>query len=289
MTRPLPARRCKRYKRRMAQRRFQDKVVVVTGASAGIGEALAVEAHARGAHVVLLARREDRVRDLARRLSTQGSRALGLRCDVCSDDDLARAYQLAAEEFGRVDAVVANAGFGVRGRLEELTVDDYRRQFETNVFGVIRTIQAALPWLKQTQGRIGVVGSTNGYVSLGGWSAYCMSKHAVRSLCASIKHELRPYGISVTHFAPGFVESEFRRVDNHGQIAASAVDPVPRWLAMPARKAAQQMLNALAAREEDVAITWHSRVAIGVERLAPAVVSGALRVGDSVVARFSKT
>jgi len=216
--------------------KWKDKVVFVTGASAGIGEAIAREAAAQGAKVVLAARRMERVVAIAAELGERS--ALGVACDVTRDGDLEAAVER-AHAFGPVDAMIANAGFGVEGKLANLRLDDYRRQFETNVFGVIRSVQAALPDLRQTGGAIGVVGSTNGYLSVPGWSAYCMSKHAVRSFCDCIRHELAPDGVSVTHLAPGFIESDFRRVDNQSALHERAKDPVPSWLQMSARRCLQ--------------------------------------------------
>jgi NADP-dependent 3-hydroxy acid dehydrogenase YdfG len=166
--------------------KLKDKVVFITGASSGIGEALAREASAQGAHVVLSARREDRVRAIADELVQAGGQTLAVRVDVTQDGSLEAAMKEVATRFGRLDMVIANAGFGVEGKITELSLEDYRRQLETNVFGVVRTIYAALPLLKESQGTIGVMGSANGYLNVPGWSAYCMSKHAVRSLCTSL-------------------------------------------------------------------------------------------------------
>jgi NAD(P)-dependent dehydrogenase (short-subunit alcohol dehydrogenase family) len=262
-----------------------DKVVLVTGASAGIGEALAREAVRHGARVVLLARRRERVDALAAEL---GAPALGVAGDVTRDGDVARAIELARERFGGVDLLFANAGFGVAGTVRELTLDDYRRQFDTNVFGVVRSLQEALPELERRRGAVGVVGSVNGYVSIPGWSAYCMSKHAVRSLCAAARLELRASGVSVTHLAPGFVESDFRRVDNLNAPHEHVRDPVPSWLRMAAGPAAREMLAAVLARRAEAVITVHGKVAIGFARHTPALVSVALGLGDRVARGLSK-
>jgi len=264
---------------------WQDKVVFVTGASAGIGEAVAREAVAQGARVVLAARRKERVEALARELGD--ARAVGVACDVTRDGELEAAVER-AHVFGPLDAMIANAGFGVGGRFEKLTLDDYRRQFETNVFGVIRSVQAALPDLRTTRGAVGIVGSANGYVSIPGWSAYCMSKHAVRSFAECIRYELSREGISVTHLAPGFVESEFRRVDNQSALREELEDPIPRWLRMPAAKAAKKILAAVAARVPEAVITGHAKIAVSASRHAPRLVAAALGVGRNVVSDLSK-
>jgi short-subunit dehydrogenase len=265
--------------------KWTNRVVLVTGASAGIGEAVAREAARQGAKVVLAARRRDRIEAIAAELGTDT--ALAVECDVTRDGDLEAAVER-AHAFGPVDALIANAGFGVGGRFEKLSLDDYRRQFETNVFGVIRSIHAALPDLRQTRGAIGIVGSTNGYLSLPGWSAYCMSKHAVRSLAECLRLELARYGVSVTHLAPGFIESEFRRIDHHGALDDLAGDPVPRWLVMPAKAAAKKILAAVAARSPERVITGHAKVAVGATRYAPRLVSRAVGLSGRLVKDFSK-
>jgi short-subunit dehydrogenase len=264
---------------------WMNKVVCVTGASAGIGEAVAREAARQGAKVVLVARRRDRIESIAAELGANA--ALAVVADVTRDGDLETAVER-AHVFGPIDALIANAGFGVAGKFEKLSLDDYRRQFETNVFGVIRSIHAALPDLRQTRGALGIVGSTNGYLSLPGWSAYCMSKHAVRSLAECLRLELARDGVSVTHLAPGFIESEFRRVDNHGSLDDSAGDPVPRWLVMPAKVAAKKILAAVAARSPECIITGHAKFAVGATRFAPRLVSKAVGLSGHLVKDLSK-
>ena len=266
-------------------RTWKDKVVFVTGASAGIGEAVAREAAARGAKVVLAARRKERVEAIAAELGAAS--ALGVACDVTREGDLEAAIER-AHVFGPLDAMIANAGFGVGGKVARLTIDDYRRQFETNVFGVIRSVHAALPDLRQTHGMIGIVGSTNGYLSLPGWSAYCMSKHAVRSLADCLRHELARDGVSVTHLTPGFIESEFRRVNNRSEVTDGATDPIPHWLMMPAPAAAKKILAAMLARSPERVITGHAKFAVSATRHAPTLVSMAVGLSRRWVKELSK-
>jgi short-subunit dehydrogenase len=238
--------------------------------------------------VVLAARRAERIDDIAAELASEGRSALAVRCDVNSEADLERAVSLSVERFGGLDVLIANAGFGVQGLLTELSVDDYRRQFETNVFGVIRSIKAALPELERRQGAIGVVGSANGYLSIPGWSAYCMSKHAVRSLCSCLRHEVSGRGVSVTHLAPGFVESEFRKVGNDGTLQDGAREFVPGFLIMPSATAAREILKAVMQRREEAVITRHARLVVGLERHTPRLVSAALGVSGRLVKALSK-
>ena len=268
-------------------RSIDGKVVVITGASAGIGKALAQEASNRGAHVVLLARRGELVKKIASELSAHRRQCLGLSADVTNEKELEAAFSEVNACFGQIDYLFANAGFGVEGIFDKLRTEDYRRQFETNVFGVMNSIRAALPALKESSGAIGVVGSANGYINAPGWSAYCMSKHAIRSFCSCVRPELAEFGVSLTHLAPGFISTDFRRTNNANQFSAESKDPVPEWLQMPADKAAQKMLSAVRQNRDEEVIAAHAKLAVQAERHLPKLVSLITR-SDKLVKSLSK-
>ena len=210
-------------------------------------------------------------------LTAGGARAISVRCDVTVDGDPERAVAAARERFGALDVVVANAGFGVVGPVALLTLDHYRRQFETNVFGVLRTIYAALPDVRRRRGRIAIIGSVNGHIATPGSSPYAMSKFAVRALAEALGHELAKTGASVTLVSPGFVASEIRRVDNDGVLRAETPDPVPKLLIMSADRAARQIVRAIARRRREVVVTGHGKVAVFLHRHAPWLTSAAIR------------
>jgi len=261
--------------------RFRDHVALITGASSGIGAALAKEFARQGADVVLVARREDRIRSLAEEIEKMGKRAVPLTCDVRSADEISQAVTQARAKLGKIDIVVANAGFGVVGNVETLKTQDFRRQFETNVFGVLNTFYAVSEDLRKTKGRFAIIGSVNGYVSLAGNAPYAMSKFAVRALADSLHQELAPSGLSVTHICPGFVESEIRQVDNQGIRHERAKDRVPQWLRFPADQAAKQIVHAIFKRKREKIITFHGKVAVFLQRHLPclfASLRGHLRV-----------
>ncbi|MBV8405366.1 MAG: SDR family NAD(P)-dependent oxidoreductase, partial [Gammaproteobacteria bacterium] len=160
---------------------FDGKVVLVTGASSGIGEELCRQLGRQGALLTLAARRTERMAELARAIAAAGGPTpLVLECDVTRDGDVERAVAATVQERGRLDIVFANAGFGVAGLFTRLSVADYRRQFETNLFGVLRTLYAALPEVTRTRGQLVITGSVAGRVATPGNSAYAMSKFAVR-------------------------------------------------------------------------------------------------------------
>ena len=260
--------------------RFAGKTVLVTGASAGIGRALALEFAREGADVAVAARRMDLLEKVVREIEGLGRRALAVRCDVTREDEVRAAVAAAAGRFGALDVAVANAGFGVVGPVEQLTSDDFRRQFETNVFGVIHTVKAAMAELEKSRGRLALVGSVSGHVTVPATAAYSMSKYAVRSLAEALFHELRPKGVSVTLISPGFIESEFRQVDNRGVLHPGAGDPCPPWLVMPVETAARKIVRAIADRRREIILTGHGKLAVFCQRHFPWAMSLFFRWSD---------
>jgi short-subunit dehydrogenase len=255
------------------------KTVLVTGASSGIGAAVARELAARGANLVLLARRRERLDALAATLGAR-VRVVVAEADVTRDGSIEEAVAAAEQSFGGLDVAIANAGFAVTGRLERLALDDYRRQMETNVFGVLRTIYAALPALKRARGQLAIMGSVAGHVPTPGTSPYNMSKFAVRALAEALHDELRAEGVGVTLLSPGFVVSDIGRVDNQGVSHARDSARVPAWLRMPTDEAARQIVDAIEARRREVIITAHGRVGVFLYRHAPWLVRAAMRLAS---------
>ena len=249
---------------------FQGKAVLITGASSGIGAELAWQLGQAGAQLTLTARRTDLLDALARRIAAAGAPPpLAVQCDVTRDGDVERAVAESTARWGKLDAVIANAGFGIVGALRDLTLADYRRQFETNVFGVLRTIYAALPEIEKTGGNVVILGSVAGWTSSPNASPYAMSKFALRALADAITPELARHRVTVTLISPGFVASDIRRVDNQGTLQAGAPDPVPRWLTMPTEKAARQILRAVARGRAEAIVTAHGRMFVAIERFTP--------------------
>ena len=252
---------------------FRGKSVLITGASAGIGEELAVQLAHAGAKLTLAARRTDRLENLAQRIAGQGTdgtpRPTVVECDVTRDGDLERAVAESLRAFGKLDIAFANAGFGVVAPLKKLKLEDYRRQFETNVFGVLRTIYAALPELEKTKGTLVIIGSVSGWVATPGASPYSMSKFALRALADAITAELRPAGVKVTLISPGFVASEIRQIDNQGILHEHAKDPIPARMVVPTPKAVREILRAVAKGKREQIVTGHGKVIVAIQRYAP--------------------
>jgi len=243
--------------------------VLITGASSGIGAGLAREFARRGMRVALVARRVTQLEALAAELRAAGKPASAHGGDVTIDGDIARVLDELAAQGLAPHIVVANAGFGVVGSAMNLGVADYRRQFETNVFGVLRTLHETLPALRNTKGRFVIMGSVAGHLSGSGSSPYTMSKFAVRALAEALHGDLRSAGVSCTLISPGFVDSDIRRVDNQGGFHANAKDPIPAWLRMKTDDAARIMARGILRGKKEVIVTTHAKIIVFFARHLP--------------------
>ncbi len=251
-------------------------VVWITGASSGIGRALALAYAARGADVAVSARRAERLAEVAGEIGARGGRALALPCDVTDEAAVAGAVDSLVARFGRLDVAVANAGYAVRGRVERLTAAEWRRQLDVNVVGVAMTARHAIPHLRATRGRLALVASVAGMIPAPGAGAYSASKAAVRAMGQALAVELHGSGVSCTTLFPGFVESEIGQVDNEGVFRPDDRDRLPGRLTWPTDRAARVMLTAIARREREFVFTGHGRFAGFLGRHMPGVLHFAI-------------
>jgi short-subunit dehydrogenase len=263
---------------KMSRGYFSGKSVLITGASSGIGEELARQLARDGATLTLMARRRTVLQTLADDIASSGAPApLVVDGDVTRDGDMERAVAETVQRWSKLDVVIANAGFGVVGTFRDLSIEDYRRQFETNVFGVLRTVYAALPEIEKTRGNVVIIGSVAGWVSTPGTSPYAMSKFALRALADAITPELRAVDVKLTLISPGFVVSNIRRVDNQGAFQADAPDVIPAWLVVDTAKAVRQILKAVSKGKREAIITGHGKILVALQRFAPWAIRAATR------------
>lgn len=185
------------------------KIVVITGASSGLGEAAARHLSTEGAIVVLGARRGDKLEVLANELSRNGGKALAVVTDVTKRDQVKKLVDAAIDRFGRIDVLINNAGIMPRAPLERLTVDDWDRTIDVNIKGVLYGIAAALPYMKQQKsGHFINVSSVAGHKVSPSGVVYAATKHAVRALSEGLRQEVKPYNIRTTVISPGAVATE---------------------------------------------------------------------------------
>jgi NADP-dependent 3-hydroxy acid dehydrogenase YdfG len=188
---------------------IRDKIVVVTGASSGLGEATARLLSAHGATVVLGARRGDRLELLAKELEGHGGKALAVTTDVTRREQVKALVDSAMHTYGRIDVMINNAGLMPQAPLERLKIDEWDRMIDVNVKGVLYGIAAALPHMqRQKAGHFINVSSVAGHRVGPGFAVYAATKYAVRALSEGLRQEVKPYNIRTTVISPGAVATE---------------------------------------------------------------------------------
>jgi NADP-dependent 3-hydroxy acid dehydrogenase YdfG len=191
----------------MKMQSLAGKIAVITGASSGFGEAAARMLASEGVHVVLVARRQDRIEMLAAELA---GKATVVVADVTDAHQVASLFTTVKEKFGGLDLLFNNAGLGVFGPFSDSNPDDWRRMIETNIVGVLNCTHAAVPLLKNRPGAmICSVSSTGGRYGVEGWSVYCATKFAVVGFHETLRKELGADGIRVSVIEPGAAWTEF--------------------------------------------------------------------------------
>jgi len=213
----------------------------------------------------------DLLETLVAEIETAGHKSAAFPCDVLSPQSLEDCVKAILSQFGKLDVAVANAGYGVVGKIEDLTETDWNRQLAVNVTGLALTCKVALPHLRKTKGRLCLVGSVAAFVPNPGTGAYGASKAAVYSIGETLQVELKGSGVSCTTIHPGFVESDITRIDNQGVYHPERNDPRPANLMWPTDKAARIMVKAIARRKRVYVFTVHGRVAVFLGKFLPGV------------------
>jgi NAD(P)-dependent dehydrogenase (short-subunit alcohol dehydrogenase family) len=189
--------------------RLQDRIVLVTGASSGIGEATALAFAQAGAKLVLAARRADRLDELARRIADARGEALAVPADVTDEAAVLRLFEAALERFGRIDVLINNAGIAEHCPTEEVTLEGWRRVIDTNLTSAFLCSREAMKLMKrQGRGRIINIGSLSSHVPRPDTAAYTASKFAILGLTRSLAVDGRDHGVAVSIFHPGMVVTE---------------------------------------------------------------------------------
>jgi NAD(P)-dependent dehydrogenase (short-subunit alcohol dehydrogenase family) len=193
-----------------------EQVILITGCSSGIGRATALEAARRGHRVFASARNRNDLAELE-----HGENLAALPLDVTDADSIRAAVEAVRARAGRVDALVNNAGYGQYGAIEEVTSEEWRAQFDVNLFGVIDMTRAVLPLMRQAgRGTLVMVSSVAGKISIPFSAPYCASKHAMEAVADALRVEVSPFGVRVVLIEPGPIETRF------GDRARSGVAPL---------------------------------------------------------------
>lgn len=238
---------------------LRGRVAVVTGASSGIGWALALALAREGARVGLIARRRELLDRLADQVRSTGAAAAAEAADVCDRGQVDGAIAEIRERLGPIDLMIANAGVGVPTLLDPVNVADVEKTIRVNLFGVVYAVASVLPeMLARGAGHLVAVSSLAGYKGLPGESAYCASKAAVNTYMEGLRIQLAPRGISVTTICPGFVRTPMTDVNQFHM----------PWL-MDADTAARKMLGAIKRRRKVSNFPWQTTLLMKVTHWLP--------------------
>jgi NADP-dependent 3-hydroxy acid dehydrogenase YdfG len=226
------------------------KVVVITGASSGLGEATARRLSAEGACVALGARRVDRLQSLAGELTRGGGKALAVATDVTHVDEVKALVAAAVQAYGRIDVMINNAGLMPQSMLERLKIDEWDRMVDVNIKGVLYGIAAALPHMKaQKSGHVINVSSVAGHKVRPGGTVYSATKHAVRVISEGLRQEVKPYNIRTTVISPGAVDTELPDLITDPDVAV-AMRKFYDEVAIPAESFARAVVFAMSQPED---------------------------------------
>ncbi|MEI7492275.1 MAG: SDR family oxidoreductase [Bacteroidota bacterium] len=249
-----------------------NKVSIITGASSGIGRALAIEAHNRGAKVVLAARRTGLLEEFTSSWNT--SDFLTVQADVTHEDDCRRLIEAAVQKFGRIDVLINNAGISMRALFEDLDVDVIRRIMDTNFWGTVYCSKFALPYLLKTKGSLAGVSSVAGYKGLPGRTGYSASKFAMHGLLEVIRIENMKKGLHVLIACPGFTASNIRNVALSKDGSSQGETPLDESKLMPAETVASHICDAIEKRRDRIVLTTMGKLTVLLNKFFPKFMDG---------------
>ena len=256
--------------------KLQNKVAVITGASMGIGEAIAKLFLQEGAKLVLCARDQARVEAAAQRIGSGDGNVLCITCDVSRRDQVEALMQTALQKFGRIDILVNNAGFGLNDSIEKIDTRELRRMFDTNFFGALDCMQAAIPIMRQQGGGdIVNISSVSGHIATPYMGGYAATKHAMQAIGMAARMELKRHNINVVTVCPGYIKTDFAQ----NMIKGSQ----PQRMGGSARRGAtadlvaRDTLKALLKRKRQAVTPWFYWIAIKLYENAPQFVENRIR------------
>jgi short-subunit dehydrogenase len=257
---------------------MQDKVVIITGASSGIGKALAFECARRGANLVLASRRTGQLEFIreqilqqaeSNRLRSSAVSLLNVTTDVTNEDDCHRLIDCAIEYFGRIDVLINNAGISMRAIFDEVNLEVIRKVMSTNFWGTVYCSKYALPYLLQTKGSLVGISSVAGYKGLPGRSGYSASKFAMQGFLEVVRIENRKKGLHVLIACPGFTTSHIRNLALSKDGTIQGETPLDESRLMPAEDVAKRICKAIKQRKRNLILTTPGKMTVFLNKFFP--------------------
>ncbi len=250
---------------------MKDKVVIITGASSGIGKALACEFASQGCRLSLAARRLDLLEQLRQDLAP--AEVLIQQTDVSSEDDCKRLIRSTVEQFGRIDILVNNAGISMRANFDDVELEVLHKLMDVNFWGTVYCSKYALPWLLQTKGSLVGIISIAGYIGLPGRTGYSASKFAIRGFLDTLRIENMKKGLHVMVAAPGFTASEVRKAALTADGSQQGETPRNEEKMMTAEECARHIVHAIKKRKRQLILTFvEGKLSVFLSKFFPAFI-----------------
>jgi NAD(P)-dependent dehydrogenase (short-subunit alcohol dehydrogenase family) len=248
---------------------MKDKVVIITGASSGIGLATAREFASAGARVVLAARRADLLEGIEAELKSAGCDALAVVTDVTREEDCRNLIEKTIEKYGRIDILINNAGLSMRALFRDVDISVLRRLFDVNFWGAVQCTKYALPWLIKGRGSVVGVSSVAGFVGLPGRTGYSASKYALHGFLETLRIENLKNGLHVLILCAGFTKSDIRKKALTADGSQQGFTPREEEKMMMPEDVARAILKALRRKRNYVILTLEGKMTALVKRIAP--------------------
>ncbi len=262
----------------MSTAAFQNKVIVITGTSDGIGAELARQLAPHKPRLVLAARRRDALDAVAKACEAKGAQVLVVPTDVSIESECRALIDATAKHFGAIDMLVNNAGVSMHANFEDIeNTDTYEKLMRINLMGSVWPTHAALSHLKKSHGQVIAVASLAGLVGVPGRTTYCATKFAQTGFFESLRVEIEPQGVNVCVIYPGVVATEIRRHGWNAQGAAAGVSGLAEEGAMSVEECASLIVDAMAKRKRDVVMSAKGKLGRWLKLIAPRVVDNLAR------------
>lgn len=252
------------------KKRFENKVVIVTGASSGIGEALAREFAAQGACVVLGARSADKLEAITGEICAAGGTAVFQSADVTREDDCKALINKAVESFGRIDVLICNAGLSMRALFDDVDLSVLHRLMDVNFWGTVNCSKYALPYLQQSHGSLVGISSVAGLHGLPGRTGYSASKYAMTGFLETLRIENLKKGLHVMIACPGFTASNVRFSALTADGSCQGETPRDEASMMTAEQVARIVARDVYRRKRLCLMEWEGRATHFIKKFAPA-------------------
>ena len=252
---------------------MQNKVVIVTGASSGIGKALVYELAECGAKIVLAARNIEELLNIEQDLKKKGTEVLSIRTDVTQEQECKALIEKASQHFGRIDVLINNAGISMRALLEELDPAVLHKVMDVNFWGTVYCTKYALPYLLQSKGSLVGIISIAGFIGLPGRTGYAASKFAVRGFLNTVRIETRKKGLHVLVAAPGFTASNIRKSALNANGGQQGESPRNENGMMTAERCASIIVKGIRKRKREIIMTFvEGKLAVFLSKWWPSLV-----------------